>query len=276
MTSVETRQAVHPDHARGMDTETLRRHFLAGGMFAAGEIRLVYTHYDRFVVGAAVPDGAPLVLDQIAETRTATFLERRELGIVNIGGPGRVEAAGQSWDMENGDVLYLGMGSGAVTFSGEGRFYLASAPAPAHRALPCRLVTVGEAKEMKTGAVETSNKRTIRQFIHPLVMESCQLVLGYTTLEDGSVWNTIPSHVHDRRMEAYLYHGMAPEARVLHLMGEPTETRHLFVSNEEAVLSPPWSIHSGAGIGGYTFIWAMAGDNVDYTDMDFIQPSDLR
>ena len=129
---------------------------------------------------------------------------------------------------------------------------------------------------MKTGAVETSNKRTIRQFIHPLVMESCQLVLGYTTLEDGSVWNTIPSHVHDRRMEAYLYHGMAPEARVLHLMGEPQETRHLFVANEQAVISPSWSVHSGAGIGGYTFIWAMAGDNVDYTDMDFVQPGDLR
>ena len=274
MTFVETRHAVHADHAKGMDTETLRRHFLTEGLFAPGEIRLVYTHYDRFVVGAAIPDGAPLVLDRIAETRTATFLERREMGIVNIGAPGRVEAAGQGWDMAYGDVLYLGMGSGAVTFSGAGRFYLTSAPA--HRALPCRLVTVGEAKEMRTGAVETSNKRTIRQFIHPLVMESCQLVLGYTTLEEGSVWNTIPSHVHDRRMEAYLYHGMAPEARVLHLMGEPTETRHIFVANEEAVLSPPWSIHSGAGIGGYTFIWAMAGDNIDYTDMDFLQPAELR
>ena len=274
MLSVETRHAVHPEQAKAMDTGTLRRHFLTEGLFAAGEIRLVYTHYDRFTLGAAVPSGAPLTLDKVAETRTATFLERRELGIVNIGGPGRVEAAGQSWDMAYGDVLYLGMGAGAVTFSGEGRFYLASCPA--HRALPCRLVTVGEAKEMKTGSVETSNKRTIRQFIHPLVMESCQLVLGYTALEDGSVWNTSPSHVHDRRMEAYLYHGMAPEARVLHLMGEPTETRHIFVANEQAVVSPPWSIHSGAGIGGYTFIWAMAGDNIDYTDMDFLQPAELR
>lgn len=274
MTHVETRQAVHPDHAKGMDTATLRAHFLTEGMFAAGEIRLTYTHYDRFVVGAAVPEGAPLVLDQIAETKTASFLERREMGIVNIGGPGRVEAAGQSWDMAYGDVLYLGMGSGSVTFSGEGRFYITSCPA--HRALPCRLITVADAKEMKTGAAETSNKRTIRQFIHPLVMESCQLVLGYTALEEGSVWNTMPAHVHDRRMEAYLYHGMAPQSRVLHLMGEPQETRHLMVANEQAVLSPPWSIHSGAGIGEYTFIWAMAGDNVDYTDMDFVQPEDLR
>ncbi len=274
MLSVETRQAIHPDHAKGMDTEALRRHFLTEGMFAAGEIRLVYTHYDRFTLGAAVPAGGSLTLDRVEETRTASFLDRREMGIVNIGGPGKVATPAESFDMAYGDVLYLGMGAGPVTFSGEGRFYIASCPA--HRPLPSRLVTVGEAKEMKTGAVETSNKRTIRQFIHPLVMESCQLVLGYTSLEDGSVWNTVPSHIHDRRMEAYLYHGMEPEARVLHLMGEPDETRHVFVANEEAVVSPPWSIHSGAGIGGYTFIWAMAGDNIDYTDMDFIQPADLR
>ncbi|MEE2859234.1 MAG: 5-dehydro-4-deoxy-D-glucuronate isomerase [Pseudomonadota bacterium] len=274
MTHVETRHAIHPEHAKGMDTETLRRHFLAQGLFAEGQIRLVYTHYDRFVVGGAVPDGAALTLDAIDETKTPSFLDRREMGIVNIGGNGRVEAAGQGWDMAQGDVLYLGAGSGAVTFSGQGRFYITSAPA--HRQLPCRLVTVADAKEVKMGAVETSNKRTIKQFIHPLVMESCQLVLGYTTLEDGSVWNTIPSHVHDRRMEAYLYYGMEPQSRVLHLMGEPQETRHIFVANEEAVLSPTWSIHSGAGIGSYTFIWAMAGDNVDYTDMDFIQPEDMR
>ncbi|MDO5640984.1 MAG: 5-dehydro-4-deoxy-D-glucuronate isomerase [Paracoccus sp. (in: a-proteobacteria)] len=274
MTQVETRHAIHPDHAKAMDTTTLRQHFLAEGMFAEGEIRLVYTHYDRFVVGGAVPGGGSLVLDQIAETKTPNFLDRREMGVVNIGQPGQVQAGGETYDMAYGDVLYLGMGSGAVTFSGQGRFYITSAPA--HRALPARLISVADAVEVKTGATETSNKRTIRQFIHPLVMESCQLVLGYTTLEDGSVWNTIPSHVHDRRMEAYLYHGMAPEARVLHLMGEPQETRHLFVANEQAVLSPPWSIHSGAGIGGYTFIWAMAGDNVDYTDMDFVQPGDLR
>ncbi|SDE51787.1 4-deoxy-L-threo-5-hexosulose-uronate ketol-isomerase [Paracoccus isoporae] len=274
MTHVETRHAIHPDHARAMDTAELRRHFLAEGLFAEGEIRLVYTHYDRFTLGAAVPAGEELTLDRIDETRTETFLERREMGIVNIGGTGTVAAAGDSWDMKTGDVLYLGMGSGAVTFSGEGRFYIVSAPA--HRALPCRLVTVDEAKEVKLGAVETSNKRTIRQFIHPLVMESCQLVLGYTSLEDGSVWNTIPSHHHDRRMEAYLYHGMDADARVLHLMGQPQETRHLFVANEQAVISPTWSIHSGAGIGAYTFIWAMAGDNIDYTDMDFVEPKDMR
>lgn len=274
MTHVETRHATHPDHVKTMDTDTLRRHFLTEGMFADGEIRLVYTHYDRFVLGGAVPNGGSLTLDKIEETKTPNFLDRREMGIVNIGDTGRVEAAGQGWDMAKGDVLYLGMGSGPVTFSGGGRFYITSAPA--HRELPCRLVTVGEAKEVKLGSVETSNKRTIRQFIHPLVMESCQLVLGYTSLEDGSVWNTMPAHVHDRRMEAYLYHGMAPESRVLHLMGEPTETRHIFVANEQAVISPTWSVHAGAGIGEYTFIWAMAGDNVDYTDMEFVQPEELR
>lgn len=274
MLTVETRHAVHQDHARAMDTAALRRHFLADRLFAEGEIRLIYTHYDRFVLGGAVPAGGELTLDQVAETRTPSFLDRREMGVVNIGAPGTVAAGGDVWSLATGDVLYLGMGAGPVTFGGEGRFYIVSAPA--HRALPARLVTLADSKEVRTGAVETSNKRTINQFIHPLVMESCQLVLGYTTLEDGSVWNTIPSHVHDRRMEAYLYFNMAPEARVLHLMGEPQETRHLFIANEQGAISPPWSIHSGAGIGSYTFIWAMAGDNVDYTDMDFIQPADLR
>ena len=274
MLRVETRRAVHPEHAKGMDTAALRAHFLAGGLFADGEIRLVYTHYDRFTLGGAVPAGGELVLDHVEETKTPSFLDRREMGIVNIGGTGTVSVAGESWTLDAGDVLYLGMGAGPVTFGGAGRFYITSAPA--HRSFPNRLITLADCAEMKTGAVETSNKRTIKQFIHPKVMESCQLILGYTTLEDGSVWNTIPPHVHDRRMEAYLYWGMAPEARVLHLMGEPAETRHLIVANEEAAISPPWSIHAGAGIGGYTFIWAMAGDNIDYTDMEFIQPEDLK
>ena len=274
MLTVETRRAVHPEHAKSMDTTELRRHFLTQGLFADGELRLVYTHYDRFVMGGAVPGKGQLTLDVVPETKTPSFLDRRELGVVNIGGTGVVSAAGQDWTLERGDVLYLGMGAGAVTFSGEGRFYLVSAPA--HRAFPHRLITTGECLEMKLGAVETSNKRTIKQFIHPKVMESCQLIVGYTTLEDGSVWNTMPAHVHDRRMEAYLYHGMDEKSRVLHLMGEPQETRHLFIANEEGVLSPPWSVHSGAGIGSYTFIWAMAGDNIDYTDMDMVQPEDLR
>ena len=274
MLHVETRHAVHQDHARTMGTEELRRHFLAEGMFRSGEIRLVYTHYDRFVIGGAVPAGGSLTLDKVEETRTASFLDRREMGVVNIGGRGTVSAAGETWTMERGDVLYLGMGAGSVTFGGEGRFYITSAPA--HRACPHRLVTISESKQVQLGEAATSNKRVINQFIHPLVMDSCQLVLGYTSLRDGSVWNTMPAHLHDRRMEAYLYWGMDADARVVHLMGEPQETRHLIVANEEAAISPPWSIHAGAGTGAYTFIWAMAGDNVDYTDMDFVQPRELR
>ncbi|MEK1868567.1 MAG: 5-dehydro-4-deoxy-D-glucuronate isomerase, partial [Ensifer adhaerens] len=203
MLTVETRQAVNPDYARALDTEGLRKHFLAQDMFRPGEIRLVYTHYDRFVMGGAVPNGAALTLDRVEETKTPSFLDRREMGVVNIGEAGTVTAGDETYALNRGDVLYLGAGSGAVTFAGRGRFYIVSCPA--HRSLPARLVTLGESKEVKLGAMETSNKRTINQFIHPLVMESCQLVLGYTTLEDGSVWNTIPSHVHDRRMEAYLY-----------------------------------------------------------------------
>lgn len=273
MLTVETRHAVHPEHAKTMETAALRASFLASGLFRDGEIRLIYTHYDRFVMGGAVPGGGTLTLDNVPETKTASFLDRREMGIVNIGESGTIEAGGRRYEMARGDVLYLGMGSGSVTFGGGGRFYITSCPA--HRSYASRLITLADCKEMKTGDVANSNKRTIKQFIHPQVMESCQLILGYTTLEDGSVWNTIPSHIHDRRMEAYLYWGMAPEARVLHVMGEPHETRHLFIANEEGAISPPWSVHSGAGIGAYTFIWAMAGDNVDYTDMDFIQPKDL-
>lgn len=274
MLTVETRHAVHQDHARTMGTEDLRKHFLAETMFNAGEIRLVYTHYDRFVLGGAVPAGGTLTLGKVDETKTDDFLDRRELGVVNIGGTGTVSAGGESWTMETGDVLYLGKGAGPVTFGGDGRFYLTSAPA--HATFPNRLIRIGEAKTLELGDAATSNKRVIYQFIHPLVMESCQLVLGYTKLLDGSVWNTFPPHMHDRRLEVYLYWGMDPDTRVFHLMGEPQETRHLVVANEQATIGPPWSIHSGAGTGAYTFIWAMAGENVDYTDMDHLKPGDLR
>lgn len=274
MLTVETRHAVHPDQARRMDTEELRAHFRVGEIFAPGEIRLVYSHYDRMTVGGAVPAGGPLVLDAVAETKTQGFLDRREMAVVNIGEAGTVTSGGTEHALGRGDVLYLGMGSGPVGFGGGGRFYIVSAPA--HRACPTRLIRLEEAEKVHLGAPETSNKRTINQFVHPLVMESCQLVLGYTTLHDGSVWNTMPAHVHDRRSEAYLYFDLSPEARVLHLMGEPSQTRHMVLGNEEGALSPPWSIHSGAGTTGYSFIWAMAGDNVDYRDMDFVPMEALR
>ncbi len=274
MLTVETRHAVDPQAARAMDTEALRRHFHAGGLFADGEIRLVYSHYDRMIVGGAVPAGAALTLDHVAECGTKTMLERRELGVVNIGGAGTVAAAGATYDLDKGDVLYLPMGSGPVTFSGAGRFYLVSCPA--HHAHAPRLLKLADANQLKLGSAETSNERTIYQFILPDVMPSCQLVLGYTQFAPGSVWNTMPAHVHDRRMEAYLYFDLAETARVFHFMGEPSETRHLVMKNEEAVLSPPWSIHCGAGTGAYTFVWAMAGDNADYRDMDMVAMEDLR
>jgi 4-deoxy-L-threo-5-hexosulose-uronate ketol-isomerase len=274
MLTVETRHAMDPEAARRLDTDGLRRAFHAGGLFADGEVRLVYTHYDRMIVGGAVPAGGALALDHVKETGTASVLDRREMAILNIGPPGTVEAGGTSHAMGKGDVLYLGRGSGPVTFSGAGRFYILSAPA--HATFPARLIRIGEAKQVRLGASETSNERTIYQFVHPDVMESCQLVVGYTQFAPGSVWNTMPAHLHDRRMEAYLYFDLAEDARVFHFMGEPQETRHLVMRNEEAVISPPWSIHCGCGTGAYTFCWAMAGDNVDYRDVEMVAMESLR
>ncbi|AZB54750.1 5-keto-4-deoxyuronate isomerase [Cereibacter sphaeroides] len=274
MTHVEIRHAMDPVSARQLDTAGLREAFHMGDLFRSGEIRLVYTHYDRMIVGGAVPAGEPLVLDEVKPTGTASILDRREMGVVNVGAAGTVSAGGESWEMGRGDVLYLPMGAGPVTFAGEGRFYILSAPA--HTAHPARLVKLEDAKKVKLGSPETANERTINQFIHPEVMQSCQLVVGYTQFHGGSVWNTMPAHVHDRRMEAYLYFDLAEEARVFHFMGEPSETRHLVMKNEEAVVSPPWSIHCGCGTGSYTFVWAMAGDNVDYRDVEMVAMEDLR
>ncbi|POF27861.1 5-dehydro-4-deoxy-D-glucuronate isomerase [Roseibium marinum] len=274
MTNVETRYAIDPETARKLDTQGLRDHFHASGLFVEGEINLVYTHYDRLILGGAVPGSGELVLDHVHEAGTPSLLDRRELGILNIGDAGTVKAGGQSYDVGRGDVLYIGMGSGPVSFSGPGRFYILSAPA--HRTCPTRLITVKDARRVELGSAETSNERVILQFLHPEVAESCQLLMGYTQFATGSVWNTMPAHLHDRRMEAYLYFELGPEQRVFHFMGKPEETRHLVMANEEAVVSPPWSIHCGAGTGAYTFCWAMAGDNVDFTDMDMVAMGDLR
>ena len=274
MLTVETRQAISATEAKGMDTTALRANFHGEGLFQDGQIRLLYTHYDRMIVGGAVPVGRDLVLDQVKEAGTASILDRREMGIVNIGGDGTVAAGGETHAMSRGDVLYLPMGAGPVTFSGQGRFYITSCPA--HHAYQARLIKLNEAKKLTMGAAETVNHRTINQFIHPEVMTSCQLVLGYTRFHGASVWNTMPAHLHDRRMEAYLYFDIPDGQRVFHFMGEPDETRHLVIANEEAALSPPWSIHCGAGTASYTFIWAMAGDNVDYRDVEMVKMEDLR
>ncbi|SOE16215.1 4-deoxy-L-threo-5-hexosulose-uronate ketol-isomerase [Hoeflea halophila] len=274
MLTVETRHAIDPATAKGLDTAGLRSHFHASGIFADREIRLVYTHYDRLILGGAVPGAGKLTLDHVKECGTPSILDRREMGILNIGDSGMVSAGGTDYTVNKGDVLYLGMGSGPVTFSGPGRFYILSAPA--HRSCPSKLIRIEDARRVEMGSAETSNERVILQFLHPEVAESCQLLMGYTQFAPGSVWNTMPAHLHDRRMEAYLYFELGREQRVFHIMGQPDETRHIVMANEEAVISPPWSIHCGAGTGAYTFCWAMAGDNVDFTDMDMVAMGDLR
>jgi 4-deoxy-L-threo-5-hexosulose-uronate ketol-isomerase len=272
------RFAVDPAAAARMDTDALRANFHIGDLFRQGRISLTYSHYDRMIVGGAVPVDKPLALETIRPTGTARFLERRELIAVNIGGPGRIEMNGESFRLEPRDMAYAGMGE-EVTFSSEdpaapAKFYLLSAPA--HQALPRRHIRIGDAKRLDLGSAATSNERSIFQFIHPEGVKTCQLVVGMTQLAPGSVWNTMPCHVHDRRMEAYLYFDLDDSARVLHLMGEPGETRHIVMAKEEAVLSPPWSIHSGCGTANYAFIWAMAGDNVDYTDVEMVAMETLR
>jgi len=274
MLTVETRYAIDPETAKALDTSGLRDHFHAPGLFEDGKINLVYSHYDRLILGGAVPAGGELVLDHVKEAGTPSLLDRRELGVLNIGDAGTVSAAGRSYEVGKGEVLYFGMGTGPVTFSGAGRFYILSAPA--HRTCPTRLITLKDARRVELGSAETSNERVILQFLHPEVAESCQLLMGYTQFAKGSVWNTMPAHVHDRRMEAYLYFNLGPDQRVFHFMGKPEETRHMVIANEEAIVSPPWSIHCGAGTGAYTFCWAMAGDNVDFTDMDMVAMEDLR
>ena len=274
MLNVTSLHAVGPNETRRMDTQELRENFHVPGLFESGRINLTYTHYDRMIVGGAVPGGTALTLDAVPETGTPSILDRREMGILNIGEAADVSAADESYHLGKGDLLYLGMGSGPVTLEGAGRFYIVSTPA--HRTCPTRLVGIGEATKVKMGAAETANDRTIYQFVHPGLVESCQLMMGYTQFHGASVWNTMPAHLHDRRMEAYLYFDLASENRVFHLMGKPDETRHIVMKNEEGVISPPWSIHSGVGTGPYTFCWAMAGDNVDFRDMDAVPMEALR
>ncbi|PIB24748.1 5-dehydro-4-deoxy-D-glucuronate isomerase [Amylibacter kogurei] len=274
MLKTQVRHAIDPASAKSLDTEQLRDHFHVGGLFKEGEINLVYSHYDRLILGSAVPNGKTLVLDNVAATGTPSILDRREMGILNIGATGQIVVEGVEHTLNNGEVLYIGMGAGAVEFNGDGRFYVLSAPA--HQTFPTRVIKPSDARRVEMGARETANERVIIQFLHPDVCQTCQLSMGYTQFEQGSVWNTMPAHLHDRRMEAYLYFDIPDDQRVFHFMGEPTQTRHIVMANEEAVISPPWSIHSGAGTSSYTFCWAMAGDNIDFTDMDIVAMEDLR
>jgi 4-deoxy-L-threo-5-hexosulose-uronate ketol-isomerase len=276
---IDVRHASHPSAVRGYDTETLRAHFLVETVFQGGEIRLTYSHYDRMVIGGATPLATGLTLVPEKAIGQEIFLAERELGALNIGGAGSVVVDGRRYELAKYDCLYIGRGAKEVVFesvaaSDPAKFYLVSTPA--HQTHQTVLLTRDQARHLTPGEAATANRRSIFQFIHPDVCQSCQLTMGFTMIEPGSVWNTMPSHTHDRRMEAYLYFDLEPEQRIFHFMGEPQQTRHMLVANEQAIISPPWSIHSGAGTKNYSFIWAMAGDNKSFTDMDHIAIADLR
>ncbi|MBQ4043897.1 MAG: 5-dehydro-4-deoxy-D-glucuronate isomerase [Clostridia bacterium] len=276
---MEIRNAVNPRDFKTYDTDRLREEFLIPVLFIEDEIKLVYSHIDRIITGGAMPIVRPLTLDAGAELKADYFLQRRELGVINVGGKGSITVDGTVYEMNPRDGMYIGCGNREVVFASENpaepaKFYLSSCPA--HTRYPTVRIDITKAKKVPCGTAENCNKRVINQYIHPEVMKSCQLTMGLTQLESGSNWNTMPCHTHDRRMEVYMYLDMGPEDVVFHLIGEPDETRHIIMHNEQAVINPSWSIHSGVGTKNYTFIWSMCGENQEFTDMDGVKTEDLR
>ncbi len=277
-TKYKTRYASSPEATKRMDTDGLRKEFLISNLMEKGKINLTYTHYDRYIAGGAVPE-KPLKLDTIDPLKAEYFLERRELGIINVGGSGSVEVDGTAYELNHKDALYVGQGAKEVVFTSKdsnepAKFYLNSAPA--HTRYPTKKVGMADANKLELGSLETANHRTVNQMIIGGIVTTCQLQMGMTELKTGSVWNTMPAHVHDRRMEVYFYLDVPKDQSVCHFMGQPQETRHIWMQNHEAVISPPWSIHCGSGTSNYTFIWGMAGENFDYGDMDVAKITELR
>ncbi len=279
MTKYSSRYASSPEAVKKYDTQQLREEFLIDDLMQEDEVVLVYSHYDRYIAGSAVPVKGDLVLETIDPLKAPYFLERRELGIINVGGSGSVVVEGTAYELGFKDALYIGAGNKDVIFksadsSNPAKFYLNSAPA--HTTYPTKKVSLAEANKLQLGTMETANHRTVNQMIIGSVVTTCQLQMGMTELKPGSVWNTMPAHVHDRRMEVYFYLDIPENQAVCHFMGQPQETRHIWMNNHQAVISPPWSIHSGSGTSNYTFIWGMAGENLDYGDMDVCKITDLR
>ena len=276
---MEIRYSIHPDHAKHFTSDDLIKNFLVKSLFKKDEINLIYSHIDRIIVGGINPIDKELALKAGKEIGVNYFLERREMGIINIAGSGIIKIDGEKYTIDNRDSLYIGMGAKEISFSSvdkknPAKFYINSAPA--HSSYPTKKISIKDANKLELGSLEESNKRTIYQYIHPDIVKTCQLIMGLTILEPNNVWNTMPCHTHDRRMEVYFYFDMAPDSVVFHLFGEPTETRHVIVRNEEAVIMPSWSIHSGIGTRNYTFIWGMVGENQTFSDMDQIPMSVLK
>jgi 4-deoxy-L-threo-5-hexosulose-uronate ketol-isomerase len=278
MTKSDFRFAHHPDDAKKYTTDELRKHFLIPNLFVKDEINLTYTMYDRYIAGGAFPVSKKIKLDTIDDLKANYFLERRELGVINVGGKGKVSVDGEIYELGHKEALYVGRGNKEVFFeAADGEqpyFYLNSAPA--HKEYPVKKVTLAEAEVVDLGDSKYSNKRKINKLLVNSIVDTCQLQMGMTELKEGNVWNTMPPHTHTRRMEVYFYFDLEEGQTISHFMGQPQETRHIFMKNHQAVISPEWSIHSGAGTSNYTFIWGMAGENLDYGDMDGVEPHELK
>ncbi|MFV8270973.1 5-dehydro-4-deoxy-D-glucuronate isomerase [Flavobacterium sp. GT2N3] len=278
MTNFSFRYASNPTDVKKYNTNELRENFLIENLFVENEIQLTYSMYDRYIVGGIMPVDKELKLETIPYLKSENFLDRRELGIINVGGSGTVTVDGVPYELQKKEALYVGQGCKEVVFSSsngeQALFYINSAPA--HQKFPNKKVGKEEAEVIQLGDAKTANKRILNKLIVNSIVETCQLQMGLTELLPGNVWNTMPAHTHNRRMEAYFYFDIEAPQTICHFMGEPQNTRHIFMQNHQAVLSPEWSIHSGAGTSNYSFIWGMAGENLDYGDMDIVAPNELR